>query len=225
MADRYRELYEGFRWQVPADFNIAYWACRRWARERHRLALYWEDEAGARQAWSYWDLAQASNRLSNALAALGVKKGDRVALILPQRPETVVAYLACFQMGAIAVPLSFLFGPEALEYRIANSGARVAIVDAQTLANLRAGGKYSALLPEGTQIFQLGEMSPSDWEQTMKAHSVRTITIATLLLGFFLVSIARAQQQQQRGPSTAEERARAVKVAHQLEDELQEKKD
>jgi len=53
----------------------------------------------------------------------------------------------------------------------------------------------------------------------MKAHSIRTIAFATLLLGLSLVHIARAQQPHQRGPSTAEERARAVKVAHELEDD------
>ena len=136
MRDRYREVYDSFRWQVPARFNIAEAACRRWAAERHRLALYWEDEGGERRALTYWDLLQDANRLSNALAALGVRRGDRVALLLPQRPETVVAYLACFQMGAVCVPLSFLFGPDALEYRIAHSGARVAVVDPQTWANL-----------------------------------------------------------------------------------------
>jgi acetyl-CoA synthetase len=146
VIDRYREAYHGFRWNVPADFNIAHWACRRWAAERHRLALYWEDESGETRAMSYWDLAQDANRLSNALAAMGVARGDRVAIMLPQRPETVVAYIACFQMGAIAVPLSFLFGPEALEYRLADSGSKAAVVDPATLANLEAlRGKLPAL--------------------------------------------------------------------------------
>jgi acetyl-CoA synthetase len=138
MSDRYSALYAAFRWQVPADFNIAHWTCRRWAAEPDRLALQWEDESGARETWTYCDLQQAANRLSNALAALGVGRGDRVALILPQRPETVVTYLACFQMAAVAVPLSFLFGPEALDYRLRDSGARVAVVDAQTWPNLEA---------------------------------------------------------------------------------------
>src|SRR5205085_788974 len=142
----YRQAYDSFRWNVPADFNIAHWACRRWAAERHRLALYWEDESGETRALTYRDLAQDANRLSNALAAMGVARGDRVALMLPQRPETVVAYLACFQMGAIAVPLSFLFGPDALEYRLADSGAKAAVVDPATLANLEAlRGKLPAL--------------------------------------------------------------------------------
>ena len=133
MADRWREVYEAFRWQVPPRFNIAEAACGRWAAERERLALYWEDESGEARAMAYWDLQQAANRLSNALAALGIARGDRVALVLPQRPETIVTYLACFQMGAIAVPLSFLFGPEALEYRLQDSGARAVVVDRDTL--------------------------------------------------------------------------------------------
>jgi acetyl-CoA synthetase len=74
--------------------------------------------------------------LSNVFAQLGVRRGDRVALILPQRRETAVAHIAIYQMGAIAVPLSFLFGPDALEYRLGDSGARVALVDVQSLPNL-----------------------------------------------------------------------------------------
>lgn len=53
-------------------------------------------------------------------------------------------------------------------------------VISQTLTNLRAGGKYAALLPEGTQVFQLGEMSPADWEQTMKATGGVTILLSTV---------------------------------------------
>ena len=135
-TDRHREVYEAFRWNVPPDFNIAHACCRRWAGERERLALCWEDESGEARMYSYWDLQRAANRFSNALRALGIERGDRVALILPQRPETVIAYLACFQMGAIAVPLSFLFGPEALEYRLADSGAKAVVVDPDTLQRL-----------------------------------------------------------------------------------------
>ncbi|HWI39471.1 MAG TPA: AMP-binding protein [Burkholderiales bacterium] len=138
MLDRYDELYRSFRWNVPPRYNIARACCGQWAVDRSRFALYWEDESGATAAYSFWDIQVAANRLSNALAALGVKRGDRVALILPQRPETAIAYMAIFQMGAIALPLSHLFGPEALEYRINHAGASVAIVEPTTLANLWA---------------------------------------------------------------------------------------
>jgi acetyl-CoA synthetase len=138
MVDRYPELYRAFRWQVPERFNIANACCGQWARDRARFALYWEDESGATAAYSFWDIQRAANRLSNALAGLGVKRGDRVALVLPQRPETAIAYMAIFQMGAIALPLSHLFGPDALEYRMNHAEASVALVEPTTLPNLWA---------------------------------------------------------------------------------------
>jgi acetyl-CoA synthetase len=138
MQDRYAEIYGAFRWEVPGRYNIAHACCGRWAADRARFALYWEDESGATAAWSFWDIQQAANRLSNALAALGVRRGERVAILLPQRPETAIAYIAIFQMGAIALPLSHLFGPEALEYRIGHAEASVAIVEPGTLASLWA---------------------------------------------------------------------------------------
>jgi acetyl-CoA synthetase len=138
MVNRYDELYRSFRWDVPTRYNIAYACCGQWAEDRGRLALHWEDESGASAAYSFWDIQVAANRLSNALAALGVKRGDRVAIMLPQRPETAIAYVAIFQMGAIALPLSHLFGPDALEYRLEHAGASVAIAEPTTLPNLLA---------------------------------------------------------------------------------------
>jgi acetyl-CoA synthetase len=121
---------------VPREFNIAHACCGRWQRDRTRFALYWEDEGGASASLTFWDLQQRANQLSNALRARGVDRGDMVAIMLPQRPETIIAHLACYQLGAITVPLSFLFGPEALEFRLRDSGAKVAFVDPQSLPNL-----------------------------------------------------------------------------------------
>ncbi len=108
-VDRYGEICAAHRWDVPARFNIAHACCARWADDRARFALYWEDESGARSAYTFWDLQQQANRLSNALAALGVGAGDKVALILPQRPETVVAHIAVVparrDRGAAVVPV------------------------------------------------------------------------------------------------------------------------
>lgn len=171
VPDRWRETWEAFRWNVPADFNVAHWACRRWADEPDRVALHWEDESGETRSHTFRELMLAANRLSNALAALGVRHGDRVAIILPQRPETVVSYLACFQMGAIAVPLSFLFGPEALDYRLGNSGARVAIADPDTLANL---APVRERLPQLEHVIGCAGAKGAgllDWEETLARAS------------------------------------------------------
>jgi acetyl-CoA synthetase len=138
--DLYRELYDNFRWHVPIEFNIAEVCGRRWAAETSRVAILFEDDAGQRAVYTYATLQADANRLANALAALGVKRGDRVAIVLPQRPETAVAHLATYQLGAVAMPLSILFGPDALEYRLQDSAAVAAIVDAaaaETLIGLR----------------------------------------------------------------------------------------
>ena len=137
-ARSYDQLRDSFRWQTPRHYNIAHECCGRWAADRARLALYYEDESGYTQAWSFWDIQREANRLSNALGALGTLRGERVAIILPQRPETGIAHIACYQMGAIALPLSHLFGPDALEYRLTHAEARIAIVDSDSLPKLWA---------------------------------------------------------------------------------------
>jgi acetyl-CoA synthetase len=138
MRDQYRALYESFRWHVPQEFNIAEVCCRRWSQETSRIAVHYEDDRGHPASYTYAALQSDANRLSNALQALGVQPGDRVAIVLPQSPETVVAHVAIYQMGAVAMPLSLLFGPDALEYRLQDSEAVVAIVDASALPALAA---------------------------------------------------------------------------------------
>ena len=140
-SDAYDRLHAGFRWRVPARFNIAEACCGRWARrpgsERH-VAIAWQNEAGAAGLCSYAELQRDADRLAAALQRLGVTRGDRVAIVMPQRPETAVAHVAIYQFGAVAMPLSMLFGPEALAYRLQDSGARVAIADESSIASLRA---------------------------------------------------------------------------------------
>jgi acetyl-CoA synthetase len=140
-TDTWAQLHADFRWRVPTLFNIADVCCGRWARNpasAMRVAVHWQREDGSGGALSYGALQLQANRLSHALARQGVKPGDRVAIVMAQRPETAVAHIAIYQLGAVAVPLSMLFGPEALEFRLNDSGAKVAIADATSLANVRA---------------------------------------------------------------------------------------
>ena len=147
--DAYALMHEGFRWSVPARFNIAEVCCRRWAQAPDaatRVAIRIHRPGESTQEHSYAQLQQEANRLSNVLRKLGVKRGDRVALILPQRFETAVANIAVLQMGAVAMPLSILFGPEALEYRLQDSGAVVALCDESSIDNLlQVRGRCPAL--------------------------------------------------------------------------------
>ena len=131
--DAYKTVHRQFAWQVPEIFNMAEVCCGRWARSprhQHATAIL-EHQAGAQAplTCTYAQLQAAANVLSLRLQSSGVQRGDRVAIVMPQRFETAVAYMAVLQMGAVAMPLSMLFGPEALAFRVVDSGASVALCD------------------------------------------------------------------------------------------------
>ena len=133
----YETLRRQFRWQVPARYNIGVDCSDRWAaREPDRLAILHVHGDGRSEAITYGWLRETSNRLANVLAAHGVVRGDRVAILLPQMPEVAAAHLAIYKLGAIALPLASLFGIDALSYRLQNSGAKAIATDAAGLAKL-----------------------------------------------------------------------------------------
>lgn len=142
--DDYDEAYEEFEWPNPTQFNIAEAVCGQWAEAadgKRRVALFYEDADGNTATYTFWQVQRMANRVSNVLREAGVEIGTRVGIILPQRPETLIANLAVLQMGAISVPLSALYGSEGLRYRLDQSNTQVAIVDTErveTLADLEA---------------------------------------------------------------------------------------
>jgi acetyl-CoA synthetase len=158
---------------VPARYNIAQACCGRWADDRSRFALYFEDEAGYTEAWTFWDVQQAANRLSNVLGAMGVMAGDRIAIILPQRPETAIAHMACYQMGAIAVPISALIDADAIEHRLSHAEVRVAIIDEDGLEKLAA---MRTALPQLKHVIGAGTARESwvrEWATLLPLASSR----------------------------------------------------
>ncbi len=143
--DFHNAMQQGFRWAVPTHFNMAEVCSRRWgvqADASSRVAVISHSVDGHMHTHSYAELSLAADALSHVLLNQGVQRGDRVAIVLPQRFETAVAYMAVLQLGAVAMPLSMLFGPEALAYRLQDSDAVLALVDEATVDNLlsvRAG--------------------------------------------------------------------------------------
>ncbi|MCX7169261.1 MAG: AMP-binding protein [Proteobacteria bacterium] len=173
------QLKDNTRGQVPAQYNLARECCGRWAAERTRLALYYEDASGLTQAYGFWDIQRAANRLSNALGALGTLRGERIAIILPQRPETAIAHIACYQMGAIAVPLSPLLGQETLASPLGQAAARIAVVDNAALPQLWA---VRQRLPQLRHIIGVGgalENGVHDWSRLLEYASPRYTPLAT----------------------------------------------
>ncbi len=153
MKDRYREIYDNFNWDIPGQFNIAHYICDRHAGTGD-TALVYEDEQHRVHTYTFTDLKKTSNKLANVYAGLGVKKGTRVGIFLSQQPETIIAHLAGFKTGAINIPMFTLFGPEALQFRLENSGTRVVLVEAGNLDKIM---EIKNTLPDLEYVICIGE--------------------------------------------------------------------
>ncbi len=132
MNDQYSALYQSYQWLVPSQFNIAQACVHRWAQnpvEGRRIAIFHENSQGQREVWTYTRLSDTAKQLANGLVKMGIRAGDRIAVVTEQRPETVAAFIAIFSVGAIALPLSPWLGANGLATRLQDAEARVAIVD------------------------------------------------------------------------------------------------
>ncbi len=168
--DTYEALYRDFRWEIPPKFNMGHAVCDAWAEhEPDRICLQHFNPNGNHFSMSYGELRDRSASFANALVALGVRAGDRVALLLPQSFETVVAHVAIYKMGAIALPLALLFGAEALEYRLRAAGASAIVTNRFGLERLRP---IRDRLPELARVISIdgGEEGVSGFADLVAAH-------------------------------------------------------
>jgi len=169
--DRYGAIHGEFRWHVPARFNIAQACCARWARDTpDAVAVRIEQADGTRLRVSYGQLQRQADRATRALRRLGVQRGDRVAIVMPQRIETAVAHMAVYQLGAIAMPLSMLFGVDALGYRLNDSEAVCAIVDESAIHNLVAARAGAPALRCVLAVGGAQGHGDADWLDTLRAE-------------------------------------------------------
>jgi acetyl-CoA synthetase len=135
-ADSYDTQRETFEWDLPADYNLAHDFLRK-HDDIDRVALYQAYPDGRRERYTFADLDRRSNRLANGLCELGIERGDRVAVVLSQRPENLLTHLACWKLGAVSLPLSVLFGPEALRYRLDDSDTKAVVCNPDRVAAVR----------------------------------------------------------------------------------------
>lgn len=149
----------GFRWVVPKQLNIAERCCDSWTKaDPDRLAIRHIGEDGTARNWSYGALKRASDGLALSFAARGLARGDRVAVLLAQCPEVLIAHFAAMKLGAVGLPLFTLFGEDALRYRLADSGAKILVTDAENLTKVMA---LRADLPDLAEIYVLGNATTS----------------------------------------------------------------
>ena len=178
-ASDYDTLYRDFRWDIPARLNLATVCCDRHADGTGRLALIYVDEDGAATRTSFDEVAEFSRRFANVLKADGLVRGDRVAVFLSQSLELPIAHLAAFRSGLVSIPLFALFGEDALEFRLSNSGAKAIVTDAAGYEKL---AKIRDRLPDLKNIYVIADGAPagtkSFWPQ-LKAASADFATVDT----------------------------------------------
>jgi acetyl-CoA synthetase len=130
----YDEVYRTFRWELPERFNVARAICDVHAgRTPEAPALLYEQSDGSLRSWSFAEIAASAGRCANVLAHLGVGSGTIVGIHLPQCPESLITHVAVQKLGGIALPMFALFGPDAVGYRLSDSGARVLVTTPEVL--------------------------------------------------------------------------------------------
>jgi acetyl-CoA synthetase len=125
----YDDISKRFRWQIPERYNIAERVLAPYRNDRGRVALFYQRADGSQESWTFWQLAQLSARLAHLLRDQGIERGDRVGIVLPQSPLTAAAHLAVYHLGAVAVPMSMLYGPDSYRHILGDCAARAVIVD------------------------------------------------------------------------------------------------
>jgi len=118
-----------YHWFPGARCNVVYNALDRHIEtaNKNKLALIWEGEPGDQRKYTYFELYREVNRFANALRSLGMRKGDRVVIYMPQLPETIIAMLASAKIGAIHSVVFAGFSAKALRQRINDAQAKLLI--------------------------------------------------------------------------------------------------
>ena len=127
----YQQMARDFKLELPAYFNFGRDVVDRQAERNDKPALIWCNEAGEERHFSFSDIRRQSNQLANLLTQQGLRKGDRILILLPRLPEWHISMVACLKIGAIPIPGIEMLTPKDIEYRVSDSGATGAITTAR----------------------------------------------------------------------------------------------
>ena len=148
--DDYERAVAGHRLETPPTFNFGAEVVDAWARDPSKLALIWCDAHGNERRLTFDDVARASNRVANRLAVRGVKKGDRVIVMLPRVPEWQIALTACLKVGAIPIPCITMLTERDVAYRVRHSGATAAIATSAETGKFDDSAAFKARIALGS---------------------------------------------------------------------------
>jgi acyl-coenzyme A synthetase/AMP-(fatty) acid ligase len=158
----YLETRASFRLEVPEVYNYARDVVDAWAaKEPGKLALLAVGpDGGDPRRYSFADLAASSNRSANFLAARGVRRGDRVFVMLPRIPEWYEVMLGCIKLGALPMPGTTLLTGRDIAYRLERAGATVAVTDPDGAVKVDDAAERLGVSLERLCV---GEPTPTGW--------------------------------------------------------------
>jgi acetyl-CoA synthetase len=163
MADR-GEVPRGYSlWSgIPARYNAGrdLTDARCAAGRGDRTALSWENSAGDQRAYTFGQLADATNRFAGAIASLGIAPGDRILLRVPNIPEFLIASLGANKRGALYIPTSTLFKEKEIAYRVRDAGARLVVTTPQLYPEVERIRSECPSLAHVMTVPYLGAPSP-----------------------------------------------------------------
>jgi len=168
----YEELLDAFEWEVPEAFNMASYLCDRWADGSERRAVLSDGGDEPTETYTFDRLCEHANSLANYLRDRGVERGDRVGINMRQRAENVIGHVACWKLGAVSVPLSTLFGRDAVSYRLSDASAVACLVDGSNIETVR--GVVDDVESLET-VITTGDVTPIDGETNLQ-KAVTTVS-------------------------------------------------
>lgn len=166
-ADSYDEVWRQVDWstfQVPDEFNIGIACLDENDPGKRAMTIVHEDRSHT--DYTYGELTELSNRFANVLRDRGIQRGDVVAIVKPQSLETAIAFMSIWRLGAVALPMSQLFGPDALAYRLENSGAKAVVTSATLVDKVR-----EAAADDVTLIVVGSDDRTESWDQALRDAS------------------------------------------------------
>jgi acetyl-CoA synthetase len=157
----YETAFKKWKWDIPKNYNIGVDIIDKHvhSKNKNKIALYWENAAGDTARYTFRDLKILTDTFGNVLKTLGLQKGDRFLIRLPNIPAFQIAFLGGVKIGAVPIPSSVMFREHEIEYRINDSSAKAVITTPKFVNEVHA---IQNKCPTLKHIIVVGDAQPGE---------------------------------------------------------------